>query len=106
MDASHIADQLLTASTALAGLVLVFLSNVISGFDSYDPREKASVRPRFRFRARFGLAGFGAALLSALASLVYYWICWGWLVDASAGLLVLSLFIALAAAFISTKDIG
>jgi hypothetical protein len=69
MDAPHIADQLLTASTALAGLLLLFLSGVTSGYESLAPQARRAARNHFGFRGWLGFVGFSVALLSTLSSL-------------------------------------
>lgn len=106
MDQTHIADQLLTASAALAGLVLVFLSNVTAGFSSFDTTQQDAVRCQYRWRGWFAFGAFTVSVGSALAALSYYWAEKTCLIDVSAALLVIGLLAALVAAFISAKDIG
>jgi hypothetical protein len=36
MEYTHIADQLLGAGTALAGLILIFLSNAVTTYEAYS----------------------------------------------------------------------
>jgi hypothetical protein len=105
MNAAHVADQVLTAATALAGLILVFLGNVVSSYESYDPQAKSSVRARFRWRGWFAFSGFAAALVSALLALAHNWQPENWLVVVAVGLLVASLACAFVAAIIQVLDI-
>jgi|HubBroStandDraft_6_1064221.scaffolds.fasta_scaffold630498_3 hypothetical protein len=104
-DATHIADQVLTASTALAGLLLVFLSNAVAGFEGFDTTARRAVRTKYRVRGWLGFAAFTAALLSAALSLLFYWDKSKGTVIASAALLLLSLVLGLIAAFIAARDI-
>ena len=106
MDATHIADQVLTASTALAGLLLVFLSNAASSFESYDVPDRGAVRARYRVRGWLAFAAFAAALLAALLDVFFYWDGSACSVTASAALLIASLFLGLIAAFITVRGIG
>jgi hypothetical protein len=105
VNGAHIADQVLTASTALAGLLLVVLGAVTSSYESYSPQFRPDVRGRFLRRGWFAFAGFAVSLLSALSALAYYWHESTYLIGASAALLVLGLIIALLAALISVMDI-
>jgi hypothetical protein len=105
MDATHIADQVLTASVALAGLLLVSISGVVTAYESYPTEAQSAIRSRYRWRGWFSFGGFAVSLLSALSALLYYWIKSDCLIDTSAGLLVLALMGAFVAALISIKDI-
>jgi hypothetical protein len=51
MAAPHIADRPLTASMALAGLLLLFLSSVTSGYELLAPQARRTSRNHFRFRS-------------------------------------------------------
>jgi hypothetical protein len=71
---SSIASDVITASTALAGLLLVFLGGLVSAYQSYDAEQQPSVRAGYRGKAWFAFAGFLFALLSgALAFIGKIW---------------------------------
>lgn len=74
MDTTTLVNMLFSGSTALAGLILVFLGGTINSFDSYSPLEKSSVRKKYHLRAWFSFAGFIFAILSALSALAWNWI--------------------------------
>ena len=105
MDDTHIADQLLTAATALAGLVLIFLSNAVIAYESYQTQERRTVRIKYRDRGVIALSSFFCALVSALSSLFYYWIKSPSMIIVAAGFFVASFLLALSTAFISVLDI-
>lgn len=105
MNQTHIADQLLTVSTALAGLILVFLGNSIAGYASYDAVQQASVRSQYRVRTALAIAGFVAALISALCALRFYWIHSLVFIHWSVGSFVFSLGCALVCAAITLSDL-
>lgn len=105
MDYAHIADQLLTVSTALAGLILVFLGNSISGYASYDAVQQASVRSKYRVRTALAVVGFVAALVSALGALRFYWIHSLTFIHWSVGSFLLALGCALVCAAITLCDL-
>lgn len=104
--ASHIADQILPGSTALAGLLLVVATNVTSAFESHGPAPREGVRERFRRRAWFVFWAFAASLLSALTSFLFYW--WGEtsLIYVSAALFLAATLCSLWTAFQAAWDIG
>jgi hypothetical protein len=106
MDPSHIADQLLTASTALSGLILVFIGNAVTGYDGYDAGQQQAVKRKYQRQGWLGFAGFLCALLSALLALLYNWAPSPCIVYAGAGLLVISLAIACVAAFMHVREIA
>src|SRR5262245_16402126 len=99
MDASHIADELLTASTALSGLILVFIGNAANGYDSYDATQQGAVRGKYQRQGWLGFSGFLAALLSALLALFYNWAQVACIVYGSATLFLISLVVVCVAAF-------
>jgi hypothetical protein len=105
MNAAHLADQVLTGATALAGLILVFLGNVVSSYEGYAPQAKSSVRGRFRRRGWFAFAGFASSLVSALLALSYNWLDWDSLIITAIFLLAASLVCAFVAALLEVRDI-
>jgi hypothetical protein len=57
MDATHIADELLTASTALAGLILVFVGSAVSGYDGYGAEQQQAVKAKYQRQGWLGFSG-------------------------------------------------
>lgn len=106
MDYTHIADQLLTAGTALAGLILIFLSNAATAYEAYKPDERRTVRQKYRSRGWLALCAFTGALISAILSLFYYWVKSPCLIIIGAAFFVASLICALVAAYTAVGDIG
>ncbi len=51
-------DILFTGGTALAGLILVFIGTIITGYDSFDKVDKKAVHGKYKIRAYIALAGF------------------------------------------------
>jgi hypothetical protein len=106
MDTSHVADDLLTASTALAGLILVFVGNAAKGFDSYQTEQQDSVRAKYRRQGWLGVFGLVATLASAVLALLYNWASAAFIVHVSASLLLASLAAVCAAALFQVLEIG
>ncbi|HLA09476.1 MAG TPA: hypothetical protein VJ023_02585 [Pyrinomonadaceae bacterium] len=74
VDKNTLIGLLFSGGTALAGLILVFLGGVLSGYDSYDAVAKNAVRPRYKRRAKVGLAGFIFAMSSAILAFAANWL--------------------------------
>jgi hypothetical protein len=93
--AEGMASDIITAGTALAGLLLVFIGNAVSDFQGYDAETSDLVRSRYKRKAGFALAGFGLSLLSVLLAFVDKICC---LPIALAGALILLLLSIIATA--------
>ena len=106
MDASHVTDQLLTASTALAGLILVFIGNAASGYDGYDASQQQAVKGKYQTQGWLGFAGFAAALLSAFFALAYNWVPSPCIEYPSAFFFFISFAVACIAAFMQVRGIS
>jgi len=106
MDATHLADQVLTASTALAGLLLVVIGSLATSYQSYDAAGQADVRGSFQKRAWFSFSGLACCLIAALCAIAVYWTESLRLADAGAVLLIVALVVTLIAGLISVKDIS
>ncbi|TPW35162.1 hypothetical protein [Oecophyllibacter saccharovorans] len=63
-------DDLVTASTALAGLILVFMGAIVSAYEAYAPADQEKVKARYWQRACFSLTGLIMALASCVTALV------------------------------------
>ena len=85
---AQVADQLMTASTALAGLILIFIGNVVAGFESYEKPDRKPVISMFRRRGWLAFWGFAAALASSLSALASNWVEADWLIYGSVATLV------------------
>jgi NADH:ubiquinone oxidoreductase subunit 6 (subunit J) len=64
-----IASDIAGASTALAGLILVYLGAVAVRFETLDPKDQASAREIYRRHARRTFRGIVIALVAAIAAL-------------------------------------
>lgn len=60
-----------SGSTALAGLILVFLGSVFNTFDGYEKQAQSRVAGRFKRRAWVSFLGFLCALGSAAFALFH-----------------------------------
>jgi len=106
VDATHILDQVFNGSTALAGLILVFLGVVLAGYESYDATEKPGVRCRYQRRGYLTFAGFLAALVSAWLAMLTNWVQSPILTYGALVTLGLAFLLLVVVAFMAVRDIS
>jgi hypothetical protein len=70
MDGAAVAGEIVTAGTALAGLILIYIGGLVTSFGSYQAAEQKSVRLKFLGRAWTAFVGFVLALLAAALAIV------------------------------------
>lgn len=70
MTEDRLSDLLFSGGTALAGLILVFLGQVVASFESFEAVDRSAVREKHQRRAWLGFSGFAAALLAAVTGLL------------------------------------
>lgn len=70
LDALGIAGDIIQAAAALAGLLVVFTSNAVSGYSSFQKEHQRAVRAEYRKRAWFGFWGVLLAVTSVLAAVL------------------------------------
>lgn len=86
----EMASDVIGAGTAMAGLVLVFLGSVSTGFEAYAPQERRSVVNVYRRRALGAFIAFSLALAAALLGLLSKWLQLACLTGAGLVCLILS----------------
>jgi hypothetical protein len=104
--ALDIADAVVGAATATAGLVLVFLGAVSASYERYLPQERRpALKARYRLRGGVAFAGLILAVASAVFGLIAKWMQASSLTVAAFGLLTVSLGFVLYAAYLSLSEI-
>ncbi|AWM78211.1 hypothetical protein [Phenylobacterium parvum] len=74
-----ITTELVGASASLAGLILVFMGAIFSGFEGYPVQDRKHVLKGYRAKARSALGGFLlclASLATGLGGRLYMNQCW------------------------------
>lgn len=84
MNGLAVSGEVAGAGTALAGLILIYIGSLATGYDSYQPQEQKSVKGRFQRRAWIAFAGFVLALLAAALAIIGKWISNGCAADVAA----------------------
>jgi uncharacterized membrane protein len=68
-----VTSEMVTASTAMAGLVLVYIGTLVASYSTFEPQEKRTVRNRFLIRAYLALFGMFLAVVSATLGILAKW---------------------------------
>ena len=74
MNGLNVAAEVVTAGTALAGLILIYIGSVVTGYGTYQPQEQKAVRSKFQARAWLAFAGFALSLLAAALGVLAKWL--------------------------------
>lgn len=105
MDDPTLSGDLLSAGSALAGLILVFLGSTLNAYNGYDATQQGAVRPVFVRRAWLAFAGFGLSVGGTVSAyLANLYNSGMWLNLATVGL-GLSLTVLMVVAFLEVKEI-
>lgn len=101
-----ISGDLAAAATALAGLMLVFMGAVSTGFDAYDAAQQTAVKGKYLRRVWLAFAGFLSSLIAAACGLLGKWYQCDALVGWSLLILLLGGFsTAVVAAVVTARDV-
>lgn len=106
MDSISIAGETVTAATALAGLILVYLGSLAASFGTYQPAEKKTVKGGFQRRAWVAFIGLVLALIAAALGVVGKWLPNECVADAATVLLLISFVWGVGIALITTLEIS
>jgi hypothetical protein len=90
-DAIGMAGDIIQASAALAGLMIVFVGSAVASFGTFTREQQNAVRDVHRQRAWFGFWGAILALAAALAAVIAKWNGLNGLAIAAGYLLIASL---------------
>lgn len=75
MDGIAVAGEVVTAGTALAGFILIYIGSLVTSFSARQPGgERNAVRIAFLARAWIAFVGFFLALLAAALAIISKWI--------------------------------
>lgn len=106
MDSISIAGETVTAATALAGLILVYLGSVAASYGGYQPTERKSVKGSFQRRAWIAFVGLVLALIAAALGVLGKWLPNECVADAGTILLLVSFVWGVGIALVTTLEIS
>jgi hypothetical protein len=102
---ADIAGDVAAASSALAGLLLVFLGATQTAFEAYEKSAQKSVLAKFRRKAWLAFAGFVLSLIALASSLLGKRFENDCLIELSLASLLLGVVVVLSAAAASVWEI-
>jgi hypothetical protein len=97
--------DVIAAGAALAGLILVYLGSVATGYAGFDPAAHRTVRASFQRRAWFGVVGVVLAITASGAALFGKWLSNICLAGTSVVLLALALIWVVATAVLIALEV-
>ena len=105
VDLASIGSDVVTGSTALGGLQLVFLGAVVSDYNSFDTTQQSAVIGKHRPRAWQSVAGVLFCLASTLLALYGKWLEAPMMTYASILFLSVAIFSACISAIKTAMDV-
>lgn len=106
MDSISIAGESVTAATALAGLILVYLGSLTASFSTYQPQERKSVLASFQKRAWIAFVGLVLALLSAALGVIGKWLPNECVADVGTAFLLVAFAWGVGIALVTAREIS
>ncbi len=101
----ELAGDVMSGGTALAGLILVYLGSVATGFSSYTKPQQDSVRAAYQMRAWFAFIGVACAIAAAAAAAIAKWMQWPSLATLALVLLLVSFAWGVASALVTALEV-
>lgn len=74
MNGVSASGEVVTAGTALAGLILIYIGSLVTSYGSYQAQEQKTVRNKFLGRAWLAFVGFFLALSAAALGVIGKWL--------------------------------
>lgn len=105
MDGIAVAGEVVTAATALAGLILVYLGGLATAYGTFEATEKKSVKGRYQKRAWLAFVGLSFALVAAVLGVIGKWTQSGCIANASVVLLMVSFIWGLVIALLTVHEV-
>ncbi|MEH6718941.1 MAG: hypothetical protein V7704_08690 [Aurantimonas endophytica] len=106
MDGVAASGETVTAATALAGLILVYLGSLAASFGTFQPQEQKTVRPRYQKRAWVAFAGLAIALLSASLGVLGKWLPNECMANAAVIILLVAFAWGIGIALLTAQEVG
>jgi hypothetical protein len=101
----NLTADVIAAGTALAGLILVYLGSVVAGYERFEKPQQPSVRPTYKRRAWFAVAGIVFSIGASGTAVLGKWLANVDLAGASVVILALALIWALITAFLIASEV-
>ena len=105
VNGSEIAGDVASSSGTLAGLILVYIGALATGFGGFEPQERRTVAGSYQKRAWFAYVGFVLFLMSVALALTGKWLAVDGLPVAALALLIFGLAWVLVTATLTVLEI-
>lgn len=105
LDPSDIAGDVISGGSALAGLILVYLGSLSTGYSGFDATQQHAVRDFYKKRATFAFIGFVATIIAVIAALFGKWFDIDSMTGAAGFVLIASLAWTIITAYFTMKEI-
>ena len=106
MDGTAVSGEVVTAGTALAGLILIYIGSLVTAYEARTPGgERNAVKLQFLGRAWLAFVGFSFALASAAFGVIGKWIASPCMGNVSVWVLLIAFGFAVLATIQAIKEI-
>jgi hypothetical protein len=105
MDGLAVSGEVVTAATALAGLILVYIGSLASAYGAFQPQEQKTVRGGYLTRAWLSFVGMAFALAAAMLGVLGKWLSNGCISNAAIVILLLAFVWGAAIAILTVREI-
>ncbi len=83
MNGLAVTGEVVTAGTALAGLILIYIGALVTGYGGYGATEQKSVKSKFQQRAWLAFIGLFLSLFASGLAIIGAWVSDGCTANAS-----------------------
>lgn len=105
VNGSEIAGDVASSSGTLAGLILVYIGALATGFGAFEATERRSVAGSYQRRAWFAYVGFVLFLISVALAVLGKWLAVDGMAVGALALLIVGLAWVLVTATLTVMDI-
>jgi hypothetical protein len=103
--ATEVAGDIVTAGSAISGLILVYIGSLTASFASYEPTEKRSVIGSYALRAWFAFVGLVLFMIAIVLALLGKWLDVPCLIIGAMMILFIALLWVIATAILTVMEI-
>jgi hypothetical protein len=100
-----LASDVIAGGSTLAGLILVYLGSVMTGFGGYETAAQDAVRTSYQRKAWLAVIGILFGLAASGFALVAKWQAISWMAGLSVWLLIIALLWAALTAILSALEV-
>jgi hypothetical protein len=103
--AAEVAGDIVTAGSAISGLILVYIGSLTASFATYQPTEKKAVVASYSQRAWFAFIGLVLFMIAIVLALIGKWLDVPCMIIGALVLLIVALIWVLVTAILTVLEI-